>query len=183
MLIFNDSNWDPLTLSKDDFALSSTLNLFNIDTWEGDLSAFQDKGGKLLHYHGQTDGIITSENSPNITPYLRRWAWRQKILTISIASSVFWHATLGSGGPGASVIGNGGLLPGGQSGTRGERIDGYGALGRRGHCSRRHYRHSYVNETQSNGVDYKRRHCRWPSRNVYLGPGSDKDMDNWGCIL
>jgi feruloyl esterase len=31
-------------------------------------------------------------------------------------------------------------------------------------------------------VDYKRRHCKWPARNVYKGVGDYKDSLNWDCI-
>lgn len=62
--IYNDPTWDAATLSLEDAAYAAAKNPSNIETWKGDLSAFQDKGGKILHYHGLTDGIITSDNSP-----------------------------------------------------------------------------------------------------------------------
>jgi feruloyl esterase len=36
--------------------------------------------------------------------------------------------------------------------------------------------------TAGSGVDYKRRHCKWPKRNVYKGVGDYKDPLNWDCI-
>ncbi|KXH41323.1 feruloyl esterase B [Colletotrichum salicis] len=62
--IFNDSNWDAMTLRPENYTVASGLNHFNIDTWEGDLSAFQNRGGKLLHWHGLADGVLSSEDSP-----------------------------------------------------------------------------------------------------------------------
>lgn len=62
--IYNDPTWDAATLSLEDAAYAAAKNPSNIETWKGDLSAFQGKGGKILHYHGSTDGIITSDNSP-----------------------------------------------------------------------------------------------------------------------
>lgn len=62
--IYNDPTWDAATLSLEDAAYAAAKNPSNIETWKGDLSAFQDKGGKILHYHGLTDAIITSDNSP-----------------------------------------------------------------------------------------------------------------------
>ncbi|KAK9482559.1 putative Feruloyl esterase b [Lipomyces starkeyi] len=62
--IFNDSAWNPFTLKPGDYVTSSNLNLFDIETWNGDLSALQKRGGKVLHYHGLADGVIFSENSP-----------------------------------------------------------------------------------------------------------------------
>jgi hypothetical protein len=62
--IFNDPNWSAADLTLEDTAYAHKKNPFNIETWNGDLSGFQKKGGKILHYHGQTDGVITSDNSP-----------------------------------------------------------------------------------------------------------------------
>ncbi|KAK1466129.1 feruloyl esterase B [Colletotrichum cuscutae] len=61
--ISNDSNWDAITLRPENYTIASGLNHFNIDTWDGDLSAFQNRGGKLLHWHGLADGVLSSENS------------------------------------------------------------------------------------------------------------------------
>ena len=62
--ILNDPSWKADQLDNYYAALAATKNPFNIETWEGDLSAFRDKGGKVLHYHGNADSIITSTNSP-----------------------------------------------------------------------------------------------------------------------
>lgn len=62
--ILNDSSWNASELNSYYEALASHINPYNISTWNGDLSAFKNKGGKLLHYHGQADPIITSANSP-----------------------------------------------------------------------------------------------------------------------
>lgn len=62
--IYNDPSWQASQLSLQDAANAAAINPFNIETWKGDLSAFQKRGGKVLHYHGLADSIITSENSP-----------------------------------------------------------------------------------------------------------------------
>ncbi|KAG7108821.1 feruloyl esterase B-1 like protein [Verticillium longisporum] len=110
--IFNDSSWDPLTLKKEGFTVASQLNLFNIDTWEGDLSAFQRKGGKLLHYHGLVDGIITSANSPR---YYEHVSQTMRLSPFELDKFYRFFRVSGMahcfGGPGASNIGNGGFTP------------------------------------------------------------------------
>ncbi|OJJ35961.1 hypothetical protein ASPWEDRAFT_156253 [Aspergillus wentii DTO 134E9] len=182
--IFNNSNWNPLTLSKNDFALSSTLNLFNIDTWEGDLSAFQDRGGKVLHYHGQADGIITSENSPR---YYKHVSQTMGLAPEELDDFYRFFRISGmqhcSGGPGASVIGNGGFSPAASLDPEENVLMAMVRWVEEGIAPDYIIGTAWVNQTQSNGVDYKRRHCRWPSRNVYQGPGSYKDMDSWACIV
>lgn len=62
--ILNDPGWTADELNNYYAALAATENPFNIETWKGDLSAYQSKGGKILHYHGNADSIITSTNSP-----------------------------------------------------------------------------------------------------------------------
>lgn len=62
--ILNDSTWDPATMNSTYAAIAASKNPYNAETWEGDLSAYQNKGGKLLHYHGQADPVISSANSP-----------------------------------------------------------------------------------------------------------------------
>lgn len=37
--------------------------------------------------------------------------------------------------------------------------------------------------TKDNGVDFKRRHCRWPYHNVHQGVGDYKDSNTWRCTL
>jgi feruloyl esterase len=41
----------------------------------------------------------------------------------------------------------------------------------------------YKYGTAGSGVDYKRRHCKWPARNVYKWVGDYKDPWNWDCIM
>lgn len=62
--ILEDPNWQAEDLTAEIAEIAWQKNPFNIETWNGDLSAFKNKGGKVLHYHGQADSIITSENSP-----------------------------------------------------------------------------------------------------------------------
>ena len=46
-LCADDPSWDPASLTVEDAAFASQKNIFNSQTWNGDLSAFQSKGGKL----------------------------------------------------------------------------------------------------------------------------------------
>ncbi|KAK3067695.1 tannase [Teratosphaeriaceae sp. CCFEE 6253] len=62
--LLNSTTWTADQLNADYAALASEIDPHGISTWKGDLSAFQAQGGKILHYHGQADSIITSENSP-----------------------------------------------------------------------------------------------------------------------
>ncbi|KAH9204788.1 hypothetical protein DL95DRAFT_494557 [Leptodontidium sp. 2 PMI_412] len=63
-IVVDDSNWDPATFTIADAKVANEQNPFDIATWNGDISAYKNNGGKLLHYHGQMGAVITSENSP-----------------------------------------------------------------------------------------------------------------------
>ena len=63
-VVYNDPTWDGASLTIQDAANAEVQNPSDISTWKGDLSGFQKKGGKILHYHGLIDSIISSENSP-----------------------------------------------------------------------------------------------------------------------
>lgn len=62
--ILGDPAWNPATLNAQDAAYAYHENPSGVDAFDGDLSAFKGRGGKILHYHGQADQIITSDNSP-----------------------------------------------------------------------------------------------------------------------
>ena len=53
--IFNDSNHDFTGFGLADIALADEINPGDVSTFDGDLSAFRDGGGKFLTYHGRRD--------------------------------------------------------------------------------------------------------------------------------
>ncbi|TDZ13832.1 putative feruloyl esterase B-2 [Colletotrichum spinosum] len=179
--IFNDSGWDPLTLEPADYVLSSALNLFNIETFDGDLSAFRARGGKILHYHGLADGTISSENSPRYYEHVSRTmgAGPAALDEFYRFFRISGMAHCG-GGPGAAFIGNraqsvADLDPENnvlmavvrwvEEGAAPEFVRGT----------------AYVGGSGEAGVDFTRRHCRWPRRNVFRG-GNYKDENAWACV-
>lgn len=177
--IFNNASWDPLSLSAEDYAIASHLNLFNIETWDGDLSAFKNRGGKLLHYHGLVDQTISSENSAR---YYEHVSETMQLAPQDLDEFYRYFRISGmahcEGGPGASFIGNGprnlaSLNPDEnvlmatvrwvEEGIAPDTIVGT----------------AYLNGTKD--ILFKRRHCRWPYRNVFQGSGDPKDESSWKC--
>lgn len=55
--VYNDSSYsfDNFTVSNVEFA--DKLDVGNIATWSGDLSAFKERGGKFLTFHGRSDPV------------------------------------------------------------------------------------------------------------------------------
>ncbi|KAK6382251.1 Feruloyl esterase [Exophiala oligosperma] len=182
--VYNDPSYDTDNLTPEDWAYAISLNAGDTNTFDGDLSAFRGKGGKLLTYHGQADPIISSANSPTYYDHVSR--------TMNLPSAslddfyrFFRISGMGhcGGGPGATFIGNLGAAVASldpdqnvltamvrwvEQGTAPDTILGT----------------KFVNDTVSLGVDFRRAHCRYPFRNVYVGGNATdawKDPANWEC--
>jgi feruloyl esterase len=180
--IYNDPTFDVSKLTTRDYAYAHAKNPSNIETWKGDLSSYQKRGGKLLHYHGQQDQIITSENSPRYYNHVAR--------TMQLPSSsldefyrFFRISGMGhcSGGPGAFFIGNLGSANAGLSPDR-NVLTAMVQWVEQGTAPDSILGTKYVNDTVSLGVEFSRRHCKYPLRNVYLG-GDATTPAAWKCIV
>ncbi len=119
----DNSNWNPASFTVEDAKVAEDQNPFDIATWNGNISAFQNNGGKLrsygpltfyyrswrhqVHYHGQMDPIITSENSP---VYYNLVSRTMGLNSSSLADFYRFFRISGmghcEGGDGASFIGN-----------------------------------------------------------------------------
>ncbi|KAK8152840.1 Tannase/feruloyl esterase [Phyllosticta citrichinensis] len=182
-VVYNDPSWDPATLDAEQMEFASKKDPWNIQTWEGDLSRLRDRGSKLLHYHGLMDGSISSENSPRYYNHVSR---TMGLTTEELDDFYRFFRISGmghcTGGDGAHAIGNEleslesldpdenalmamvrwveeGIAPTTLIGTK------------------------WKGDTADTGVDYKRAHCKYPARNVYVGSGDGRDMDGWKCVV
>ena len=180
--VYNDPSWDPTTINTTDYENAARANPFDIQTWKGDLSAVQERGAKILHWHGLMDGIISSDNSPR---YYEHVSQTMGLSPAELDSFYRFFRVSGtahcSGGDGASVIGQSldsqnGLDP--QENILMAIVDWVEnevapetVVGTR-----------WVNGTAAAGVDYKRAHCKYPTRNHYKGEGDPKDIASWECI-
>lgn len=61
--LLNDTTWDWRTLNHDIVKLADQIDPAQARTDNYDLSPFQKKGGKLLMYHGYSDGLIPAASS------------------------------------------------------------------------------------------------------------------------
>ncbi|KAH9211422.1 putative feruloyl esterase [Leptodontidium sp. 2 PMI_412] len=181
-VVYNDTTWDPATYTIEDAKVANDQNPFNIATWNGDISAFQKSGGKLLHYHGQMDAVITSENSPVYYNLVSR--------TMGLNSSqlddfyrFFRVSGMGhcSGGDGASMIGN-------QLETNTSTDPQKNVLMRmvdwveNGNAPDTITGVKYVDDDETKGVDLVRNHCKYPKRNTCVDPANYKTPEAWTCV-
>ncbi|KAK5136184.1 hypothetical protein LTR08_004021 [Meristemomyces frigidus] len=183
--ILEDPTWDPTTQTSADADTAARKDPSGISTWKGDLSAFKNKGGKLLHYHGQADPVITSTNSPRYYNHIVR--------SMGLPSSeldafyrFFRISGMGhcSGGVGAWQIGQNGasavnatldaqhnvllrMIDWVENGEAPETLTGV----------------KFVNDTASLGVDFVRNHCKYPLRNQCVDAGNYQKPEAWKCVV
>ncbi|KAJ6472691.1 tannase and feruloyl esterase [Mycena vitilis] len=107
-VLLNVTDYDVSDYGLKHGALFDSVNAGDIATFSGDLSAFRDRGGKFLGYHGRADPVIPSGNSKRLYDLISR--------TLSTANlDEFYRLFLVPGmdhcmdGPGAA---NFGQLPG-----------------------------------------------------------------------
>ncbi|KAF2450862.1 tannase and feruloyl esterase [Karstenula rhodostoma CBS 690.94] len=180
--IYNDPNWNPLAINDTDYIYVSNKNPSDISTFKGDLSAVQVRGAKILHYHGQMDAIISSENSPR---YYEHVAATMGKTPAELDDFYRFFRISGTahcmGGDGASVIGQG--LSSFQSTDPSENVlMAVVDWVENGNAPETVVGTKWVNGTKSVGVEYKRAHCKYPKRNVYKGEGDPNLVESWECV-
>ncbi|KAJ3933009.1 MAG: ferulic acid esterase [Lentinula lateritia] len=179
-VVYNDTTWDGRNFSLADAMNAASQNPFNIQTWEGDLSAFAGNGGKILTYHGLQDFVCSSEISQLYYAHVSR--------TMNLPPhelDSFYRLFYVSGmdhcrdGDGASVIGQ----DVGSSAGRDPNENALMAMVR------------WVEEgippdvlrgaklsADGSQVEYWRAHCKWPKKNRYTGNGLVTDEKAWQCM-
>jgi feruloyl esterase len=177
--VYNDPTWDPATLNETSIDYAYTLNPGNVESWVGDLSPFHNAGGKLLHYHGQADQIITSENSP------RYYDFVQKTMNQTNRELDEWYRFFRISGMGHCQGGAGAWEIGQSQGYTTTKPEGNVLMAlvqwvEGGKAPKTVEGVKYVNDTKALGVEIRRKHCRWPLRNTYLG-GDASVADSWLC--
>ncbi|KAF5366742.1 hypothetical protein D9758_006548 [Tetrapyrgos nigripes] len=185
-VVNSDPNLDAKTLGPSDWKKCIAQDPFNISTFKGDISAFKNRGGKLLSYHGQGDSLISPESSEMYYDHVSS--------NMDLSNSQmddFYRLFRISGmlhcfaGPGAWNVGQGlfgDTSPGSdytdpeknvlmatvrwvEEGMAPETIEGT----------------KFVNDTNSLGIELSRKHCRFPLRNTYDGIGDSTKPESWSC--
>ncbi|OOF91913.1 hypothetical protein ASPCADRAFT_176503 [Aspergillus carbonarius ITEM 5010] len=181
-VVYNPT-WDPASFTVHDASIAEALNPQNIKTWPDTLSAYQARGGKIITFHGQQDGQITSFNKNRFYNHLSR-SMQMSSAELDDFFRFFRISGMGhcNSGPGAWGIGQGGgsvtmalpfereenvlaaLVDWVEMGIPPETIRGT----------------KFVNDTPALGVEVQRDHCRYPLRNSYLG-GNSSSPGSWRC--
>ncbi|RYN60423.1 putative feruloyl esterase [Alternaria tenuissima] len=181
-VVYNDPTWNASEYGLDDVRAAQDLNPGDIRTYPSSLPGFKQSGGKLLMYHGQQDNQITSFNTNRFYEHLRGNSSYENMdeWTRFFRVSGMFHC---STGPGAWVLGQGGNaaqagIPfDAQHNVLAAMIDWVEGRSAPAYMEGT----KFVNDTVKNGVDFMRRHCKYPARNTFLG-GDHKKPESWGCM-
>ncbi|KAJ5090128.1 hypothetical protein N7532_008812 [Penicillium argentinense] len=180
-VVYNNPKWNGKSWTIKDAAAALAQNPYNIQTFEGDISPFQKAGGKVLHYHGMQDQLISSDDS--------KWYYSHVSKTMDMAPSdlddfyrFFAISGMGhcGGGDGAYGIGQGtdtyagsdpqdnvlmAMVQWVEKGVAPDTVRG-----------------AKFSNGPGSKIEYHRKHCRYPRRNVYKGPGNYTDENAWQCV-
>jgi feruloyl esterase len=181
-VIFENKTWDISKITLEDMAYASKLNPSKAETWNGDISAFRARGGKVLHYHGLIDGLISSDNSARYYNHVRR------TMKMSPAQLDDFYRYFRISGMGHCGSGNGAWAIGQSaraiSSTESEAnvLSAIVKWVEEGKAPDYLLGTKFVGDAAEKGVSFKRRHCKYPKRNLYKGSGDASDPNNWQCI-
>ncbi|KAI1499943.1 Tannase/feruloyl esterase [Biscogniauxia marginata] len=183
--VLEDPTWDPSTYTINDAQIVADKDPGGIRTWPSSLAAFEARGGKILTYHGLQDQQITSFNSIRLYEHLSSgMGYTSEQMDAFYRLFRVPGMSHCSGGPGAWVLGQGG-----SSAAEGIGFDGdQNVLAALVNWVEKDAAPEIVTGTKfaddstSEGVAYKHRHCRYPLRSTYLGSGHDPlQEDSWEC--
>ncbi|KAK7464291.1 hypothetical protein VKT23_006458 [Stygiomarasmius scandens] len=186
-VVHSNPSLDVHTLGEADWKLAQQLDPFNVSTVKGDISAFKGRGGKLLTYHGQADGLVS--------PIISELYYDHVSSTMNLSNpdiDEFYRLFRISGmshcsaGPGAWRIGQ--SFFGDVSELEGENLNPdrnvLMAMVRwveEGVAPETILGTKFVNDSDELGVEFSRRHCKFPLRNTYDGQGNSTEPESWSC--
>ncbi|KAF2821589.1 feruloyl esterase B [Ophiobolus disseminans] len=179
-----DPTWtlDQWTPAQARFAVEQ--NLFNFNTLDGDLKAVRKRGAKIIHYHGQVDPAIDSTVSDAYYDHVSR-TMRASPQQLDDFYRYFRISGLGhcNGGPGASSIGQSAFSLPASDDAKDNVLMQIVDWVEKGKAPDTLRGSKFVDGDVTKGVEYKRRHCRYPLKNVYTGEGDGKDEKGWKCVV
>lgn len=183
-VVYSNASWDAASYSLADARAASSLNPGDIRTYptQHELRAFERRGGKILTYHGQQDNQITAFNTARWYGDLKgtRGAREMDAWIRYFRVSGMNHC---NSGPGAWVLGQGGNAAAAGVPFERERnvLRAVVDWVERGVAPEYVEGTKFVDDVVAKGVDFRRRHCRFPLRNTFLG-GDYKDAARWRCV-
>jgi feruloyl esterase len=158
--LHGDAAWDWRTFKLDREVADADEKLGFIHAINPDLSAFRDRGGKLLMYHGWADQLISPENSIN---------YRASVEAKLGGNQDTWYRLF--------------MVPGMQHCRGGEGPNQFNVMGalERWKESSEPPAQILATHVTNNVIDRTRPLCPYPQMAVYKGAGSINDAANFAC--
>lgn len=190
--VHNDSSWDYTTFEYSDVLLSESVNPGAATADDFDLSPFQNRGGKLIHYHGLADNLIPARSSRYLYDQVYRALTPKGIHVgdfyrffhvpgmehcMGSAAAAPWYI----GGGAQSVTGASHSVPG-FADPEHDVILAIVAWVEGGTAPDKIVATKFRNDSVFAGVESQRPLCAYPLQAAYLGRGGVKDARNWECV-
>ncbi|KAH8179588.1 tannase and feruloyl esterase domain-containing protein [Sarocladium implicatum] len=176
-VIYENTSFDG-AITVADIEPAREAETYGVDAFDGDLSGIRDSGGKILHYHGLQDPLISSDNSARYYNHVLR---TMDLRSAELDDFYRYFRISGmahcSGGSGASNI----LTQAGDGGVKPED-DALAAIVRwveQGEAPE-HVLGTAFTDGSRKEVKLQRQHCRYPLRNVYV-EGDPNLPESWQC--
>lgn len=180
-----DPNWSLSNFTLQDardFLHRARTDPFEIETYNPDISKFRKRGGKVLHWHGQSDDILVTSVSDRYYDMVSK-----KLSASPRELDGFYRYFRISGmahcwgGPGANAIGQGGSY---SASKRAEdsilaRIVEWVEKGKAPEYVRGT---KFVNDNPAEGIVFQRKHCKYPLVSRYFGKGNGTNEHGWRCV-
>ena len=178
--VWNDASWDPKTLSQTDYTKADDLDAYhgNASSFSGDLSAFHAAGGKLMMHHGMQDHVITGEQS------MRYYLHVAKSMGLSDADLDKFFRLFRISGAGHCESGVGAWMFGQNAASKHASDNIIWDLVKwveTGNAPEALVGTKFVDDDSSKGMEFQRRHCRFPYRTTYNGHGNPNSTRSWSC--
>jgi feruloyl esterase len=177
-----DLNYDLNTFNEQDARDALQANPDNVRTFEGDLSRFRDRGGKVIHWHGQNDEVLSVTTSDRYYDHVSK-TMRASPSELDRFYRYFRISGMNhcNHGLGASNIGQewDAAVSNNPDDNVLLRIIEWVENGRGPEILRGH---KYVNLDKAQGIEFSRKHCKHPKVNKYFGRGNGKDEAGWRCV-
>jgi feruloyl esterase len=180
-VVYNDPSYSGANWTVKDAAAAFAQNPYDIQTWNADISPFQKAGGKVLHYHGMQDQLISSEDSKW---YYSRVAKEMDMSPSELDEFYRFFTISGMGhcgsGDGAYGIGQGSKTYAG-SDPKDNVLMAMVKWVEEG-VAPDYVRGAKFSNGTGSKIEYHRKHCKYPLHNVYKGPGNYTDENAWQCV-
>lgn len=185
--VYNNSDFDAMTIDQDDYAEADSLDAYygHPSSFNGDLSAFNAAGHKLLMYHGMADPLVSGANSQR---YYLKVAKTLGLTNTDLDDFLRLFRVSGMAHCGVGGISGAGAWMFGQTGDA--AVDGTADnivwnlvdWVENGNAPDTITGTKFWYDTPSLGVEFYRPHCRFPYRTTYEG-GDYTEADSWGCTF